>query len=309
MKNQKVATGVLMLLITVVALTTASYAWFSNNTAVTLAGLEVNVTAAQGIQVSTDATNWKASVSVADITDNAYVGNTNQVPSVLTTTSTVGSQSAGNFEMFDGVLAEGGTTTLTATAAPAEADGATGSYVAFDLFLKAATTENIYLNTGSNVTASGASVGLEYALRVGFFDQGTDGTSTPATARALSSGTSATQKIWEPNALTHTTYALANGATAGVKSSYYGVKAAGAGLTTTAWGGDAVHFATVSTITPETDASPFQEIPGNVLFQITPGITKVRIYIWVEGQDIDCENAVSLGVTGVIATINLNKGA
>ena len=29
------------------------------------------------------------------------------------------------------------------------------------------------------------------------------------------------------------------------------------------------------------------------LFDITPGITKIRVYMWVEGQDIDCINEAS----------------
>ena len=31
------------------------------------------------------------------------------------------------------------------------------------------------------------------------------------------------------------------------------------------------------------------------IFSLTSGITKVRIYMWVEGQDVDCENNASGG--------------
>ena len=31
------------------------------------------------------------------------------------------------------------------------------------------------------------------------------------------------------------------------------------------------------------------------IFGITAGVTKVRIYMWVEGQDVDCENSASGG--------------
>lgn len=309
MDNQKVITGFLMLVITAISLTTASYAWFSNNTAVSVEGIDVNVTAAQGIQISTDAVNWKASISNADITDNAYTGNTNQFPAVLAPVSTIGSQAVGTFAMFDGALVEASTTTLTATAAAAEADGTSGNYVAFDIFIKSATTEDIWLNTGSGVVYDGATdVGLQYSARIAFFDQGTDATSTPATAIALASGTSGTQKFFEPNALTHTTYALANGATDGVKESYYGVKAIGTGLSLDPVdeASDTTHFSSVTTITPDTDTTPFEKIAGNVIFQVGAGITKVRVYIWMEGQDIDCENSVSLG-TGVTATMNFVK--
>ena len=297
-----------MLIITAVSLTTASYAWFSNNAVVTLAGLDVNVTAADGIQVSTDASTWKASLAIADITDNAYTGNTNQVPSILAPVSTIGSQATGTFAMFDGTIVEGSTSTLTAAAAAAEADGSTGNYVAFDLFIKSAIAQNIYLDTDSGIDATGTSVGLEYATRMAFFNQGTDATSTPATARALELGTSATQTFFEPNALTHTTYALANGATDGVKEPYYGVKAIGTGLSLdpAAEALDTTHFSAMTTITPDTDTTPYEKIAGNVVFQVSAGITKVRVYIWMEGQDIDCENSVSLG-TGVTVNIKFGK--
>ena len=31
------------------------------------------------------------------------------------------------------------------------------------------------------------------------------------------------------------------------------------------------------------------------IFGLKSGITKVRVYIWLEGQDVDCENNSSVG--------------
>ena len=31
------------------------------------------------------------------------------------------------------------------------------------------------------------------------------------------------------------------------------------------------------------------------LMQLSRGVTKIRIYMWVEGQDVDCENNASGG--------------
>lgn len=320
--RQKIIISGLMLLATMVALTTASYAWFSVNSAITLSGLEINVNASEGIQVSVDAETWKASVDVADIIDPGanYATHTNQVPTTLAPVSTIGSQTAGNFEMFSGTLVEGGTTTLT-TAALTDAAGTTGNYIAFDLFIKSSTTEDLYLMSPSALVYTpvdvDTTVGLEWATRVAFFNQGTDAASNATAARALASGTSADQVIWEPNALNHTTAALADperAAVAGTKyTPYYGIKAAGTGITVvdseqaTDAGGLKVNFDSVSTITPDTDATPFENIAGNIILSITPGITKVRIYIWVEGQDIDCENSVSLGVGNIAATIKFQK--
>lgn len=321
--NQKIMISLLMLLGTAVALTTASYAWFSVNSAVTLTGLEVNVEAAEGIQVSADAKTWKASLDLADLDpvtlDNGDTGlytfangQMNHLGTTVEPVSTVGSQTAGNFEMFLGTLVEGGTTTLTTAAITETKD--TTEFIAFDLFIKAVSVEEIYLSAPSAIEyvplAAESTVGLEWATRVAFFDQGNDSTNTPATAQALAAGTSASQVIWEPNALTHT---VASGLTNGVKDTYYGVKTADTGLTVvkseqqTDAEGAAINFGTISTITPDTDATQFETVPGNIIFTVEPGINKIRVFIWIEGQDGDCENSISLGAGNISATIKFQK--
>ena len=174
--------------------------------------------------------------------------------------------------------------------------------------------EEIYLSAPSAIeyvpVAAESTVGLEWATRVAFFDQGNDATNTPATARALAAGTSASQVIWEPNALTHT---VASGLTNGVKDTYYGVKTADTGLTVvkseqqTDAEGAAVNFGTISKITLDTDLTPFETIPGNIIFTVEPGINKIRVFIWIEGQDGDCENSISLGAGNISATIKFQK--
>lgn len=301
MKNKKIFSAFLMLMVTLVSLTSASYAWFSVNTAVQLDGLEVNVEAADGIQVSTDAVNWRASIDVAGILEG-YEGHTNQVPTILSPVSTIGSQSTGNFEMFNGTLNEGGTTTLTTTGPLEEVAGDFGQYIAFDLFVRTSTTEDIYLDEISNIEyisgdGESTSVGLEYSSRIAFFNQGTDPTATASIARELANGTAATQVIWEPHALSHTTVALGQGASTTEKMPYYGVRAAGSELSLSDFASQPDHFALVDTITPDTDAVPWDVTnPDNIIFTASPGITKVRIFIWFEGQDIDNENSASLGL-------------
>ena len=45
------------------------------------------------------------------------------------------------------------------------------------------------------------------------------------------------------------------------------------------------------------------------LMQLQPGITKVRIYMWVEGQDVDCENNASGGSLTFSLQISSNTSA
>ena len=57
---------------------------------------------------------------------------------------------------------------------------------------------------------------------------------------------------------------------------------------------DATYFAAV---TPQitTPATGIAQDNYKKVFDIQAGITKVRIYMWVEGQDVDCENNASGG--------------
>ena len=43
----------------------------------------------------------------------------------------------------------------------------------------------------------------------------------------------------------------------------------------------------ILTVKDETDYQPFIELHE--------GITKIRVYLWLEGQDVDCENGASVG--------------
>lgn len=307
MKNKKVFLAFIMLLITGIALTTATYAWFSASTQAILGDIDVNVTASNGIQISMDAENWKGTLTTEDIKGAAYSGNKNQIPTTLTPVSTIGSQTTGKFEMFDGIIDESGAKPLLTTSAADEEKSTTedGHYIAFDLFVKSAAERDIALNTGSKVVATNAAkplenavdAGLMYSARVAFFNQGTDATNTPSAAIAKATGTSATQVIWEPNANEHTVYATNSLAASGVMT-YYGVKAAADNIDISDVSKNA-NFAQVTTV-----ASDVGAVPEDTMFTVKPGITKVRVYIWIEGQDIDCENNASTG-TGIKTIINL----
>lgn len=296
MKKKNILMAFTMLLLTGVALSTASYAWFTANTKLELGELDVNVQATNGIQVSTDAINWKSSLTTEEIKGATYTGDKNQFPSVLTPVSTIGSTTAGIFDMYYGALQDDGTITLTKET---DAHGEEGKYVAFDLFISSTSTKEIELLDTSKVIATGEKDSkLQYSARIGFLNKGTDATSTPATAYALN--TSGEQTIWQPNADQHTSVAINNGgAEAGVIPSYLGAKSIGESVAINGANFGALSATLVNTKETET------AWPNTTIFTVNEGITKVRFYLWIEGQDVDCENTASLG-TGIKVAINLN---
>lgn len=327
-KRRSLRLTLLLLLLTAIILLSSSYAWFTANQTVTVDELQVNVAAQNGLQISADGSKFSAMINQTDLSTAATTYSTlvNQLPTSLAPVSTSGNVSDGKLDMYLGTVTAGddGQYRLTATK-ETDTTGTTGNYIAFDMFLKVEKTTKIKLTANSGVKASGeASTGIENAARVAFINQG-----YMANGSALSSiqGLKAgTLYLWEPNYDTHTPAAVSHaigtygktladfGQTStptttitGVDAiSYDGVKAeigTGIKLAETTATANTTYFATV-TPTYKTKSSFGAAAPGveevageNYLqiFNLEAGITKVRVYFWIEGQDYDCENDASGG--------------
>lgn len=322
-KNNNGRKGVLMaflmLIVTAISLTTASYAWFTENTTVSVDGIDVNVSAANGIQVSVDAVNWKANITTTEITAAAYTGNTNQLPTRIVPVSTVGNitTSTGFMDIYKGSLEADATTAhgykLLSTKST-ETAGTNGDFIAFDLFILATQATTVYLTTSSDVVATATDTGLKNASRVAFLNEGSVATGASAAAILLHGATTA--MIWEPNSDVHTNAGVAQalnyGQTIGnntVLTSYYGLKAP---IDTTVTptidyqSTSATYFGTV-TPTIQTPANNTANGTYQTLITLSAGINKIRVYGWVEGQDYDCENNAS--GSNITFNIQISKNA
>lgn len=310
--RRTVIIALLTLLVTAISLTTSTYAWFTANATVTLGSLDVNVTASNGIQISMDATNWKASLTTVDIKDVAYTGHTNQVPTALVPVSSGADIDplTGFMDMYKGAVTSNvteGYNILTATKTTEAADGTgiagtTGDFIAFDLFIQTADAETLYLTPGADVVFQDTDVGLKNSARFALLDEGNVPVgSTAAAAQALIGATEVI--LWEPNANVHTAagviaaldvYGIVTSPTGPSLPSYYGVSAPIAVLDDRQLNStDAAFF---NQLSPSVSPS-VQRVEGSAAFTqiltILPGVTKVRVYGWIEGQDVDCENNAS----------------
>ena len=307
-----------MILFTGVVLTSSTYAWFTANKTVTVEKIDVNVAASHGLQVSVDAINWKTVISNADINGagTTYQAAVNQLPTYNadgeTTNSIVPVSTAGEIDsdtgfmkMFEGEIGSNlsGQYILTAEQTVEQHRSNGGSFIAFDVFFQTNQAESIYLTSNSSIIALGDSTGIENASRVAFINHGTvDAGSDASVAQALKGGTDPI--IWEPNYDIHTaaavknasdTYSINTTQTSGAVLPYYGVKAdITSGADVLLNDKDEEFF---SLVEPEitTPASGITQDAYKKVFDIQAGITKVRIYMWVEGQDVDCENNASGG--------------
>ena len=364
-RRNKLKSLVLLLFLTIVLLTTSTYAWFTANRTVSIDPIEVNIAATSGLQISTNATEWKTLITNDDIVNvTGYTGNVNMVPGELAPVSTTGETASGFMKFFKGVVAgdenNGGAMSLTAGACPAEAAGTTGDYIAFDIYLKNSSskaTDNLQLAKGSfiKITKDQAqaadngqdNTGLEFSVRsaIELYSNTATFTDSKATINALTFG-SPVVTIWEPNYDRHIAEIVANDGritdavqefdTLAMNSSSVGKNIKGINGVGTAGAGAGLSVELDSEGNVKEDppgvAGTYMTIPNTLqtggtisdndlqLYSVNgtqdehkitlPGnaISKARVYIWLEGQDPDCQDTASTGKSFDLQ-INLSKPA
>ena len=308
-KKKKLSSLIALLVLAIVALGTTTYAWFTSNRTVTISTLDVHVEAQNGLQISTDAATWKTVITNDDIT-TGYGTDKNQLPASMEPVSTVGTlDENGLMEMYYGSIqsTEDGTQILTATKTT-ESKGAVGKFIVFDAFLKVEAESEIEMTSSSSVLPKNSltDVGLQNAARVAFVIEGNlDVTANTSDIRGLKTADSTNVHIWEPNFDVHTSAAVA------AARDTYGIMTLTEGADRIAYSGVKAEIAEdleTPVLLAKSDASNNPtyfdvvtvdyatvkdfETPVTV-FTLQPGVTKVRVYMWIEGQDVDCENNAS----------------
>jgi hypothetical protein len=205
--------------------------------------------------------------------------------------------------------------------------GETGQYITFDVFfnLQSESAKDLYLTGTSGVkwdetraqadtdTAYQTDKGLQNATRISFLVMNNSASADAVTAQGWTYSEGSSQFIlWEPNADVHTTAAIENavgekpydvphydrtdleGPTKKIPLPYSGIKAS-------ILQSDNVYYykataanyaAKLGAVTHNitTNASNTEK---KKLMTLKPGVTKMRIYMWLEGQDVDCYTGAS----------------
>ncbi|MBP3328883.1 MAG: hypothetical protein IJ349_11180 [Clostridia bacterium] len=306
-KKRAFVSAIAMLIVSAIVLTSSTFAWFSMSKEASVESMDLTVSSPEGIQISANASAWTASLTVDEIFDNddattsrydAYEGNNNLYPADLIPVSSAfraANSSTGYANFFKAALNDSGRATATAVTQSKDSQDAAG-LIAFDLFFKVAEAQTVYFGTSTFTDNSNSKI--LSALRVAFTPLGTVSIGTDAvTAQGLNAFAAGTKNVvYEVDSLNRSDDAIAAGLTAGAKETKpltstftnvetYGGVVAAAGNINTVQG---------TLVTDKTDASAKS-------FNLSAGITKVRVYIWVEGQDVDCLNSVA----GAALTANL----
>ena len=312
----------LLLLFTGIMLTTSTYAWFTVNRIVYVDSLNVRVEAQGGIEISTDGTNWKSMINTDDINSaiDTYVTAVNQLPNKVEPVSTGGLIDNGKMMMYHGIATGNsqGFYVLNTTREIEQAGNVDGKFIAFDLFLKVDNGSDLYLTNESGATYTGNNTpGIENAIRYAFVVEGTvpTGTNLP-TIQALNNATADTVYIWEPNYDVHAATAIKN-----AYDTY--------GITVNATGNNKIDYDGViseikvsdNVLINEANSTKYNNFFKKVdvdyatvanftnyekIFSVESGVTKIRMYIWLEGQDVDCENDSAIGNIGFKFQLSTN---
>ena len=172
-KQRRLLLSLLLLVGTGIFLGTATYAWFTSNKTVSVNPIDVNVAAKSGLQISADGQNWKSILTTTDITgaQGNYAAAKNQLPAQLEPVSSAGVMDAGGtMNMYLGTVTSNDTGDwILSSTKQTDQNGATGAYVAYDIFLRTENEAPIYLTTNSGVTFKDADdTGIKNATRIAF---------------------------------------------------------------------------------------------------------------------------------------------
>ena len=313
--------------LTTILLIISSYAWFSTSLNVSIKFFDLVVSTDSGLFISLDGVNFSESVEVSvdsvirDLRE-LYPNHTNQWPSGgmwPVSSNGIRNSNSDKFDVFIGEIRrprgkdnkeqESYLNTSRFTESTASASNL---YVAFDIFLKNVSNspypDNLYFNEDTFIDFEEevdeerreSMSGIMNSLRMGMVKMGSVSSNSDVNMiQNIRCNNNCEMVIFEPNSRTHSQVSIEKAAELGITlvgGEYVPTYAVisegrrlqhmngqpGSGIPL-----DTEHFALQRTI----DEADFER----PLFQIPNGVTKMRVYVWIEGQDVDSLETHSLG--------------
>lgn len=294
LKKRTFISAIAMLVVSAIVLTSSTFAWFSMAKRVEVETMELNITSPDGVQLSGNANAFTTMLTLADLKGEtsarwaAYTGNQNNFPELISPSSSALYVSRSLPKFFSGSINDKG----RASASLVDSDVASG-YVAFDVFVKVGQAMPVYW--GDTTITCDDNPDVVSAMRVAVVNCGKVDAKAEAgaiLATVPESNNNRTVVMYEPNSTNHTDASgYADGAdvtTNYVISAYSGVLPEGNG-------GNIVSQNARASYAPKSLDS---DKATTAYFNAVEGINRVRVYLWMEGNDVDCENSVAGATIG-----------
>ena len=310
--NKKLTTIVILLL--GILLIFSTYAWFSTNLNVKIKTFRMVIEKNSDLSISFDGVNFEHSLEITkntiiDDLYELYPNHTNQWAAngfIPVSSSGIPTNNTPKFDMYEtsGVMYTRQDrerlngflrTRLAKETAPREYN----SYLAFDIFIKNDTgspvPDNLYLQDTTIIQAideniSEEMLGLVNSFRIGIVRIGSvDLKATVNEIQNVSCNNNCQQIIFEPNSKNHTDLSIERAAKHdielidGIKYPTYASKKAGSKI----YVKESIPGPNLNTEYYQLQNTRDENDFDKPIFEIPNGITKFRIYVWIEGQDVD----------------------
>lgn len=292
LKKRTFISAIAMLIVSAIVLTSSTFAWFSMAKRVEVETMELNITSPDGVQLSGNASAFTTSLTLADLKGEtaarwaAYEGNINNFPELLKPSSSSMRVSRSLPAFYAGSINDNGR--LNAT----KVNNEVGSgIVAFDVFVQVATDMQVFWDE-TTITCDDNPDVLS-AMRIGFVNCGTVAPKAEAPAILATLPGTANDRgciMYEPQHNVHTEGSkYEDGAT--VPDVYLKTE-----MTDIFPNGNANNITsnnpnlsepTLATKVNDTNMST------EAYFNAAAGINRIRVYIWMEGNDVDCANDIA----------------
>ena len=331
-RKRNIFITIFLIFVFAVLLIVSSYAWFSTTLNVKIKTFNMVVTRNDGLSISHDAVTYGNYIEISrdllyDNLAKTYPGHRtiwNQNGLIPVSTNGNSSRNSYFFDVYtttgifykdfakrtDGHV----TTKLYNQSSPKKYS----YFLSFDIFFFNDTgspvADNLYFDSGTgfviNEELDEQMQGLVNSLRIGIIKVGSlPATATPSEVQNIQCNNDCEAIIFEPFRTQHENMAIENAARYGIRvvdgeefPTYANVNAVvKKPIKDTISGSDNLdteNFKLQQTITEDDFAEP--------LFTVPDGYTKARIYVWIEGQDIDSLETMSSG-TNVDLSVNFVK--
>lgn len=306
LKKRAFISAIAMLIVSAIVLTSSTFAWFAMATQVSVDTMDLTITSLDGIVFSANTTNWTTKLSTTDITNTqsstyrygAYEGNKNNIPTELAPVSTLFSVSNEFPTFYSGSIDNNGLCTVSkATSGGNCADDVGRKFVAFDLFIKLATATTVTWNSTLSVNEGDLKDAM-YAMRVGIVYCGTVTEKAKSDEILPKRGAgNAVATVWEMDTTKH-------GATSGVEDGTELITQPMAAATQLNLGTG--HVVTKEDVIKSGVFCNFATRDTAKTIAAPKGVTKLRVYIWLEGQDVDCDSAIAGSIVKCGLSFSIN---
>lgn len=279
-KKRAFISAIAMLIVSAIVLTSSTFAWFSMSKEAQVSSMNLNITTADGISISANTHKFGTTVTVDDIIPTAETAgknlaadadHTNNIPNLLSPVSSDFALVTGYPVFYSGSIPEGNTTVKVTKLD----NDYSGQFVVFDLFVQVSENNTQVKLTDSSIKCDDGNV--IKSIRVGLINCGNKEFSEKDATKTITTTLKANTAMWiaDGNASDQTKYISSTCGTRDITKSTDGPVAASYSINTSA-----------GTVAKSTNASDFS-------FIAQQGVNRVRFYLWIEGNDVDCDNPIA----------------